>query len=507
MRRREKKSHEKKKRGAKKKSSLRFLRYKNLTQELARYGYEYTPKKALVSYGMLVLLATVFGLLYKLELPYIAAIGIIGVVLSPLVLIQTMKGKYHTTMFSMANNYMEQFLYSFKRNKTVLNALIETAAIFEEGEFHEILQKSVAHIQYATDSSDPEEEALAMIGEFFHCERVDAVHSFVIGAQRRGRDAGGSIALLSKNRAMWAERIINLQKEYQIVKRNIVIALAATLLICILPLYLLGGDLNISVIPLCQISAVILIGICMLIYVKADKKLCRSWIEKETEHLGMDQKYLQVRDYDEIKEAKKSQKMAVIPSLLFLGVFVYFQKMAILVAGIVVVLFFLNQHKAGHNLAKKKVAREIEKQFPNWLMEAALLLQTDNVQIAIRKSIDHAPEVLVPALQELIFDLEDNPNGIEPYHRFLKEYRNPDVQSAMKMLYALSSGNAGDIGKQIEELIDRNNAMMDKAERLEQEDKITGMKISILLPSLLASFKLMVDMALLLVVFLQNLTF
>jgi|GEM_PF-4610116 len=135
------------------------------------------------------------------------------------------------------------------------------------------------------------------------------------------------------------------------------IALVATLMICILPLYLLGGDLDISAIPLCQISAVVLIGICMLIYVKADKKLCRSWIEKETDSTGMDKKYLQIRDYDEAKEAKSSQKMAVIPAIFFIGAFVYFKNIAILVVGIVVVLFFLNQHKVGHNLAKKKVSR------------------------------------------------------------------------------------------------------------------------------------------------------
>jgi hypothetical protein len=199
--------------------------------------------------------------------------------------------------------------------------------------------------------------------------------------------------------------------------------------------------------------------------------------------------------------------MAIIPVILFISAFIYSKNIAVLVAGVVVVLFFLNQHKMGHSLAMKKVAREIEKQFPNWLMEVALLLQTDNVQMAIRKSMDSAPEVLVYALEDLIDQLEENPNAIEPYHRFLKEYRNPDVQSAMKMLYALSSGNAGDVTKQVEELIDRNNAMMDKAEKLEQEDKIAGMKVYILLPSLLASFKLMVDMALLLVVFLQNLTF
>jgi hypothetical protein len=491
----------------KKKSGIKYLRYRNLTQELAKYGYEYTSKKALFAYGMIVLVAAIFGLLYKLELPYIAAIGIIGLVFSPMVILQTMKGRYHTTMFSLANNYMEQFLYSFKRNGTVLNALLETATIFDEGIFHEALEKAIEHIQYTTDSEDPEREALDIVGEFFHCERIDAIHSFVIGAQRRGGDAGGSILLLAKNRAMWAERVMNLQKEFQIVKRNIMIALVATMLICILPLYLLGGDLDISSIPLCQISAVVLIGICMLIYVKADKKLCRSWIEKEVDSTGMGKKYLQVRDYDEAKEAKSSQKMAIIPVILFIGAFIYFKNIAVLVAGVVVVLFFLNQHKIGHNLAMKKVAREIEKQFPNWLMEVALLLQTDNVQMAIRKSMDSAPEVLVYALEDLIYQLEEDPNAIEPYHRFLKEYRNPDVQSAMKMLYALSSGNAGDVTKQVEELIDRNNAMMDKAEKLEQEDKIAGMKVYILLPSLLASFKLMVDMALLLVVFLQNLTF
>ena len=491
----------------KKKSGIKYLRYRNLTQELAKYGYEYTPKKALFSYGMIVLVAAIFGLLYKLELPYIAAIGIIGLVFSPMVILQTMKGRYHTTMFSLANNYMEQFLYSFKRNGTVLNALLETATIFDEGIFHEALERAIEHIQYTTDSEDPEREALDIVGEFFHCERIDAIHSFVIGAQRRGGDAGGSILLLAKNRAMWAERVMNLQKEFQIVKRNIMIALVATMLICILPLYLLGGDLDISSIPLCQISAVVLIGICMLIYVKADKKLCRSWIEKEVDSTGMGKKYLQVRDYDEVKEAKSSQKMAIIPVILFIGAFIYFKNIAVLVAGVVVVLFFLNQHKIGHSLAMKKVAREIEKQFPNWLMEVALLLQTDNVQMAIRKSMDSAPEVLVYALEDLIDQLEEDPNAIEPYHRFLKEYRNPDVQSAMKMLYALSSGNAGDVTKQVEELIDRNNAMMDKAEKLEQEDKIAGMKVYILLPSLLASFKLMVDMALLLVVFLQNLTF
>lgn len=198
-------------------------------------------------------------------------------------------------------------------------------------------------------------------------------------------------------------------------------------------------------------------------------------------------------------------KMALASLLLTLALFLWKQSIPLVLAGVVTSVFFMNQHKIGHSLAKKKVTREIEKQFPEWLMQVALLLQTDNVQISIRKSLEDAPKVLVPALEELVLELEENPDSIQPYSHFLREYHNPDIQSAMKMLYALSNGNFADIKGQIEELIERNNAMMDKAEKLHQEDMIAGMKVYILLPALLASFKLMVDMSLLLVLFLQNL--
>lgn len=488
-----------------KKSRLRYLRYRNLSDELAQYGYAYTPKKAMAGYGIIVLVAAIVGVLYKLELPYIAAIALLGVLFSPAMLLQAMKGKYHASIFSLANNYMEQFLYSFKRTGTVLSTLEEAAEIFETGKFHEILTKAIAHIQYETGSEDAEREALDMIGSFFNCEKVDTIHYFALGAQRRGGDASGSIGILVKSRSMWVERVCNLQKEFCVVKRNIIFALMATLSICLLPLYLLGENLDISVLPVCQVSAVMLIASCIFIYVKADKKLCRNWIERMKDISDMDKKYREVRDYDESLEAKKSMKMALVPLLLTLALFLWKQSIPLVLVGILVSVFLMNQHKIGHSLAKKKVTREIEKQFPEWLMQVALLLQTDNVQISIRKSIADAPEVLVPALEELVLELEENPDSIQPYSRFLREYHNPDVQSAMKMLYALSNGNFGDIKGQIEELIERNNTMMDKSEKLHQEDLIAGMKVYILLPALLASFKLMVDMSLLLVLFLQNL--
>lgn len=226
----------------KKKKSLGNLRYRNLKEELAKYGYELTLKKTMAAYGAVVLSTLVCGMLYKLELPYIAAIVVLMLLVLPGIVLQSRKGIYHTTMFSLVNTYMDQFLYSFQKNGTVLNALTETASIFDEGEFREVLEGAIEYIQYETKSDDPEQEALNQVGAFFECDKVNAIHSFVLGAQRRGGDVVGSIGLLSKNRAMWADRIINLQKEFQVVKRNILVALVATVLICILPLYLLGGQ-------------------------------------------------------------------------------------------------------------------------------------------------------------------------------------------------------------------------------------------------------------------------
>lgn len=489
------------------KNKLKYLRYRNLSNELANYGYEYTPKKALKGYFSIVLASCILGVLYKLEMPYMVVLVLFGMFLLPAVVLQTMKGKYNTTMFSLANNYIEQFLYAFKRTGTVLSSLREIEGLFDDEIFNAQLNKAIEHIVYETGSADAEEEALNMISEFFNCEKVDTVHSFVLEAQRRGGNIDGSISLLEKNRAMWVSRICNLQEEFRIIKRNVLFAIGMTLCICLLPLYLLGNNLDISTMTVCQVSAVVLILLCIVIYVKADKKLCRSWIGKSEKNEVISDKFIEVENYDEDTESKKSMKMALVPIIITGILFVWKQNMALLLIGIVIVVILLNQHKIGHALAKNKVKREIEKQFPEWLMQLVLLLQNDNVQIAIRKSLDTAPSVLVPAIERLIYELEDNPNSGRPYNQFLKDYHNAEVQSTMQMLYALSNGSFTDITRQIEELIDRNNVMMDKAEKLHQEDIIVGMKVYTLLPALLASFKLMVDMSLLLILFLENLSF
>ena len=72
----------------------------------------------------------------------------------------------------------------------------------------------------------------------------------------------------------------------------------------------------------------------------------------------------------------------------------------------------------------------------------------------------------------------------------------------MGMLYAVSIGNSGSCGSQIDELITKNLELLDVSDTARLKDKTAGMYLLFLAPVITASFKLIVDMAVFLLSFL-----
>lgn len=165
----------------------------------------------------------------------------------------------------------------------------------------------------------------------------------------------------------------------------------------------------------------------------------------------------------------------------------------------------LNQHKMGYRLAYDRVVKEINRVFPAWLMEMALLMQGNNVQVSIEKTIEHAPAVLKAELQRLSDRLKSRPDAIEPYLDFLKMFQLSSVQSSMKMLYAISESGSGDAQAQIQILVQRNSKMLDKSEKLSNEKSLAGINGIFYLPQITVSFQTMVNMVVFMVVFLGQL--
>ena len=137
-------------------------------------------------------------------------------------------------------------------------------------------------------------------------------------------------------------------------------------------------------------------------------------------------------------------------------------------------------------------------------MDIVLLLQSENVQVALQKSQEHVPPVLRRDLDILVGQLEMEPESVLPYHRFLKSFQIPEVHSAMSMLFSVSMGNSGRADRQIGELIDRNLEMLDVAEKGRLKNLSSGMYLLFLAPVLTASLKLLVDMAVFMMTFLSG---
>ena len=71
------------------------------------------------------------------------------------------------------------------------------------------------------------------------------------------------------------------------------------------------------------------------------------------------------------------------------------------------------------------------------------------------------------------------------------------------ILYSLSIGNSGNADKQISELVEKNLALLDHTERELLKNALSGMYVLFLLPVVVASFKLIVDMVFMMLAFVQ----
>ncbi len=111
------------------------------------------------------ILAGAVGFGYQLDIAYIAVVMVVA-----FFLIQS--GIYHFCLNHFENkkledvaSYIEQMLYSFRRNAKILASLQDTICIFEDGMMKDTLQEAIDHIITASTVGNIYEEALAQCGK------------------------------------------------------------------------------------------------------------------------------------------------------------------------------------------------------------------------------------------------------------------------------------------------------------------------------------------------------
>lgn len=433
------------------------MKPKLLWDELKRYGYVFSVKKGILMYGMVVAFAIVCGKFFRLDHMYLFLLCLWCACLFPFFLRNLYRNRYGQRQFVEINSYMEQFLYSFQKSGKILVTLKDVEKLFANGVMHTRIQEAIAYIEDTYDEDYVEKRALAMIEREYPIHHVAMIHRFALQVEEKGGEYGEAIRLMLDARRMWADRSYELLKEKKRKRTQILISVLVSLLLCSVFVYV-AERVSLSITGFAIVKVVTLLTLLLdlwILYV-ADRKLSMESMDET-----YDEKEL-LRQYEKVKRSEEKKHAEL-----------------------------------GTRIAKKNVSRALQKMFPQWLLEVSLLLQSENVQVAIMESYDEAPVLMKPALRELIQKLQLRPTDMEPYLEFLQEYALPEVQSSMKMLYALSEGTGGNANNQISDIIRRNQLLLDQAQKMKNEDALGGLYALFLAPQLTGGAKRLVDMGML----------
>lgn len=489
---------------------LYYLNPGNVSAAIATYGFTYQVKNTVLVYLAVMALSVAAGFVFRLGILGVCIVAACGMSMIPRVIINSYRNMYEQKRFSDVNLYMEQVLYSFKKMPKIITSLQDVEKIMpKDSPMRDVIQEAIHYILYDYSEENPMEEGLSIIEGGYRCQRLKDVHTLMLKTEKIGGDFESSVKILLSSRAIWETETCKFQKECKNRQRMVNIALILVCGVCLFtPLVItkFAPVVDITTSPVYKAGTVLMILISMRTYIRADMLASVNWLRSECAMTDEEQflLYKKVKNYDFGREKKKSLFWAMFPAGFGVLCFTIGWK---LLAVLCLALFFimLNQHKLGYKLAKKRCAQEIAKAFPQWLMEISLLLQvSENVNAAITKSMQEAPAILQESLKQMQGQIMESPESNEPYMNFMKEFNMIEIQSAMGMLYSISSGRGGDAEMQIDEILSKNASLLSQSESVANDGRLAALYWQFLFPSIIGGGKLVVDMTLVTIAFMTT---
>lgn len=478
---------------------------KNLQREVHAFGYNFHWKTYMLTLLCVLSLMVAVAVFFRLKLPYVASVTAIVLFALPILIRDMYKRMYEQKRFSDAADYMEQILYSFRKEHKVLLALKESYDAMPEGMLKSYVKDAIAYIEHGEAKTEEGvlSEALQLIEMPYACEKIHTVHELLIDAEERGGAVERSIELLIEDIEVWKRQVYQLQQEKKICHIDSILSIIMAALICGIDMYVMnsvkgmlhaGDDISIFQMTSVQISSFVFLLLCLYTFYKSSKKLTDDWLKRDLggeKTLLKSYEYLEM--YDEHKEQKKSILLALPFLLATLPCYLWLSKMGSIIC-LLIGGFLAVQHKISYSMSMKEVKAAIYVAFPQWMMDMALLLQTNNVQVAIAESESRAETVLKKELAELSARIGEEPERIWSYSLFCEKYNIPEISTCMKMLYSISEAGVGDVQIQIENLVRHVHKLQEKEADLRNADVSFKMRTLCYYPIAGTTLKLLVDM-------------
>lgn len=484
-----------------------LLNPKNLEKEVHMYGYNFNWKTHIVLILSSLFGISVIGIIFQLAPVYLAITVVAVFIMLPVLVLDMYKRMFEQKRFSDVCTYMEQMLYAYQKDGKILSALRETRDIFEPGQMRDAIENAIAYMEAGVSRTERGflREGFDIIEGIYENVKLRTVHDTLISGEQYGGDISRAILILLEDIELWKRRGYKLQaKKKQQHTDNIISIIVATTL-CAVALYVLDGmrklfptvttDILILQVPVIQVTSFVFLLFMLYVMAKSFRSLTADWLKEDqmysTKYI-MDC-YEKVINYDESKEKRKSLLyaapflIAVIPVYIWVNHWV--AVVCLVLAGVMLI-----QHRIGYNLSKSDVTNELYATMPQWMIQIALLLQNNNVQVALTKSIESAPAVLQEELRRLVERLAETPDSLAAYTAFCKDFDVPETQSLMKMLHSISESGIGDSDVQISNMLQRVGEMQVMADEKRDESINFKMRMIFSYPVLAATAKLLIDL-------------
>lgn len=486
--------------------NLSLLNPKNLASEVHVYGYDFSWKSHLLLLICSLIGICAIGILFRLKPLYFSIVVMTVIIMLPMLILTSYNRMYEQKRFSDAVTYMEQMLYAFQKSEKIGTALQEAREMFDSGMMRECIDQAIEYLRCgcAITKAGILRETLDIIENKYKCVKMRTLHDLLISSEEYGGDSNHSIQIVLASLEIWKRRVYKLQANKKTSHSDNVISIIVATIFCAIALYVLEymrklypGAMQTSIfdIEIIQISSLVFILYLLWVLRKSYTMLATNWLQTEplqkTDFI-LDS-YHTVMSYDESKEKKKSIIWGT-PFLVSAAINLLFYNKVIGFILLGIGVFALCQHRVGYNLALKDVKQELYCSMPQWLMEMALLLQSNNVQVSLAKSIEVASPVLQEELKLLMKRLNDAPERLKSYTDFCAKFDVPEAGSCMKILHAISESGTGDAAVQISNLIQRVNEMQDIADEIRNEDIAFKAKLIFSYPILGCTAKLLIDL-------------
>lgn len=428
-----------------------MVRFKTLAKRINEYGYEYSLKKYLTALvGSCGVVLAICGLMRIKPLGIVCILTGVFLLL-PLVILYQYKALYEQEKFSEATDYMEYVIYGFMRMPKIVNALEETEKLCD-GTMKHCIGKAIDRIRYADMYRDIYTDALWNIEEEYGTERMEALHRFLIQIEQQGGEYKNSLEVLLEDIRQWADTVYLLQKERKDLQRKVSISLVLSAATAITMVGFLPQEVgDIAENMLYQVSSTIFVLLSLGIFVFSRKSLVRSWLKGEEEKEQIEKAY---------EYCLKSE----------------------------------NRKKRHYRFAVKKVINHVKKEFPVWLRNVILNMNTENVFVAMEKAAENASYVLKNELRKTLTEVEKEPGSMMAYQGFLKDFEIAEVKTVFLMFYSLNEFGTKEAEEQINSIIKRNNKLAEQSEKIRNEESLGIFGVYMLCPMVLAAAKMLLDM-------------